>query len=168
MPAKLVKEDVLTDDRLPKGVLTLVTIQIACAIWTRRYTASGAGGDSNTEQNRLSTRGPWPQCDDRDPNSLILYQFVHGSWLHLIANALTQIVFGLDGARVAPKDLGRAQRGRRRRRVDMRRLRRLRRRHRRVGRRLFFMGPMWEPFLKTGTVKACLIGGRGLLFLRLY
>ena len=98
VPATLVKEDVLTDDRLPKGVLTLVTIQIACAIWTRRYTASGAEQGTATP-NRIVYRlvGPWPHCEDSrsEVYRLILYQFVHGSWLHLIANALTQIVFGL-------------------------------------------------------------------------
>ena len=105
------KEDVLTDDRLPKGVLTLVTIQIACAIWTRRYTASGAEQGTATP-NRIVYRlvGPWPHCDDSRPEfyRLILYQFVHGSWLHLIANALTQIVFGLrwSSRMVPPKILG--------------------------------------------------------------
>ena len=94
----------MTDDRLPKGVLTLVTIQIACAIWTRRYTASGAEQGTAAPNRMVYELGPWPHCEDSRPEvyRLILYQFVHGSWLHLIANALTQIVFGLP-MEVAPK-----------------------------------------------------------------
>ena len=60
----------LTDDRLPKGVLTLVTIQVACAIWTRRYTLKRSTRRYlNTEQNCLQACGPGLIVTTRDPNS---------------------------------------------------------------------------------------------------
>ena len=70
------KEDALTDDRLPKGVLTLVTIQIACAIWTRRYTASGAEQGRQHRTESSTPVGPWPHCEDSRSEfyRLILYQ----------------------------------------------------------------------------------------------
>lgn len=99
VPSSLVTADVaLARDDVPKGMLALVTVQLVCSLWWHAYTASAAQKGTRGP-NRIIYRlvGPWPFCEDYRPQAyrLLTYQFIHGSWLHLVANALTQLVFGV-------------------------------------------------------------------------
>ena len=133
----------LTDDRLPKGVLTLVTIQIACAIWTRRYTASGAEQGTATP-NRIVYRlwAPGLVCKTRDPNSTasscINSSTAAGS-PH--SERVDAIVFGSRwSSRMGPQNTHSAQRGVIAGALTCAVCDAYRRRHRRVGRRVRLHG----------------------------
>lgn len=91
--------------RRPAAILALTGVQVAAALWWRRYGKVGLvfartrrSGDAPGPRflfYRLV--GAWPRCGDLRGEvwRLWTYQFVHTSWLHLAANCFVQLLFGV-------------------------------------------------------------------------
>ena len=108
VPAALVREDAAPEraaPRRPAAILALTGLQVAAALWWRRYGKVGLvfartrrSGDAPGPRflfYRLV--GAWPRCGDLRGEvwRLWTYQLVHTSWLHLAANCFVQLLFGV-------------------------------------------------------------------------